>query len=362
MATKVDLYGILGVSRGASQEEMKKAYRRLARQHHPDVNSDPAAAERFKEINLAYEVLSDPAKRRQYDTFGTTGGPGRPGDPFGGVGFGSVGDIFDFFFGGGFADAGATRQRNYIAGEDVHRAVHIKLADCLEDKTFELAIERREVCDTCKGSRSRPGSQPVACATCGGQGMVNKVHETLLGRISTATTCPNCRGEGVQIRDKCPGCNALGIRVHRRVMEVTIPAGIDHGNIVRIAQQGHAGNGGAPAGDLLVTVTVEHDERFERRGADLLTVMRVHYAGLVLGATVEVPTLAGAQELRIPAGTGSHHVFTLHGHGLPRIRGPGRGNLLVKVVLAIPKKPSRRQKELLEKLRDEDKASGGPAE
>lgn len=353
MASKVDLYGVLGVSRDASAEQIKRAYRTLARQHHPDVSTDPGADERFKEINLAYEVLSDPDKRQQYDAFGTTNG--RSAEGMGG--FSSINDIFEMFFGGGgfggFGGAAQTQRRNYHRGEDIHKALHLKLAQCLQDQEIAVQIERREPCEACKGGRAQPGSATPACTTCGGAGVVNRVQNMLLGYMTTSTTCPACHGEGVQISDPCHTCSGKGYQTKTRSVTLTIPAGVDE-SVNSIRGVGHAGTGGAPAGDLIVTISVEPDTRFIREGTELYTEVPVHYADLALGATVTVPTLTGEEQLRIPAGTSSHHVFQLRGHGMPRLRGNGRGALHARVVLAVPKRISGRQRELLEALRAED--------
>jgi molecular chaperone DnaJ len=367
-ASKVDLYEILDVAHDAGADEIKRAYRKLARQHHPDVSDAPDAAERFKEINLAYEVLSDSGKRRQYDQFGTTGGHGGRGDPFGGMsGFGSINDIFDFFFSGGsgFGGFGGTaqpRNANYQPGEDLHRAIHLKLEDCLEDKAVELKLDRHEICQACGGSCAEPGSQPEPCVTCGGRGVVIQVRDTLLGRMQTTATCPTCRGSGYSIPNPCQACRGMGYREKQRKIEITIPAGIDNGNIICINGEGHCGRGGAPAGDLLVSISVEPHKQYQRSGADLYVELMVHYADLALGATVAVPTLTGEEQLRIPAGTGSHHQFVLRGHGLPRLKRNGRGDLHVRAVLTVPRKLSKKQRELLKQLRGEDAAVGSKAE
>ncbi|MBN2081520.1 molecular chaperone DnaJ [bacterium] len=354
-ASKVDLYEILGVARDAGPDEIKKAYRKLARQYHPDVSSSPDADERFKEINTAYEVLSDPAKRQQYDQFGTTGSAGLGGDPFGGMGFSSMNDIIDFFFGGGFGGVGAAaHRRDYQPGEDLHRAVHLRLTDVLDDHSVELKLDRREICETCGGSRAEPGSQPENCQTCGGHGAVRQVRDTLLGRMQTTTTCPTCHGTGYTIPTPCKACRGTGFQEKQRTIEITIPAGIDDGNVIRIGNQGHAGRGGAPGGDLLVSISIEPHEQFKRDGAALYVELPVHYADLVQGATVTVPTLTGEEQLRIPAGTSSHHIFQLRGHGLPRLRRGGRGDLHVRVVVAIPSRVNKRQRELLGELKGED--------
>lgn len=361
MATsKVDLYEILGVGREATPAELKRAYRQLARKFHPDVNSSPDADERFKEINLAYEVLSDPVKRQQYDAFGTTGGPAAGGDPFGGMGFSNIGDIFEFFFGGGFGGVGTSAQRrDYQPGDDLHRAVHLQLTDVLADKPVELRITRREACESCGGSRAEPGTEAETCGACGGHGVVRQVRDTLLGRMQTATTCPQCRGAGYSIKTPCKTCRGSGFQERQRTIEVTIPAGIGDGNIIRVTHQGHAGRGGAPAGDLLVSVTIEPHPQIQREGPTLYVELPVHYADLVQGATVTVPTLTSEEQLRIPAGTQSHHVFQLRGQGLPRLQRGGRGDLHVRVVLAVPQRLNKRQRELIKEMRDEDLAQQG---
>ncbi len=358
MADNIDLYEILGVDREASPEELKRAYRKLARQYHPDVSEAQDADERFKEINLAYEVLSDPDKRRQYDQFGTTGGPAMGGDPFGGgMGFGNISDIFEYFFGGGFSAGQSGRNREYQPGENLHRAVHLKLEDVLADHPLELKVQRRETCEACGGSRAEPGSQPETCQTCGGRGMVMQVRETLLGRMQTTTTCPHCRGLGYTITDPCKACRGTGFTEKERTIEVTVPAGIDDGNVIRVGGQGHSGHGGGPAGDLLVSITVEPHQSFQRSGPDLYVELPVHYTDLVLGATVDVETPWGEEQLRIPAGTQSHHVFQLRGQGLPRLQRSGRGDLHVRAVLAVPRRLNKKQREILKGLREEDLAS-----
>ena len=350
----IDLYSILQVERGCTPDDIKRSYRKLARQYHPDVNGADDAAERFKEINLAYEVLSDPQRRQQYDQFGTTEGYGS-GSPFEGGGFGSINDIFEFFFGGNFGGFGDSAGRRANArGEDIHRSVQLDLEDCLRDHHESLRVNRREDCETCSGSGSAVGTSPEVCTTCGGRGIVIQVRDTLLGRMQTTTTCHRCHGQGKIITSPCSSCHGSGLFEVVRTIDVTIPAGVDNGNMLRVPGQGHRGRGGGPAGDLLVSIGVREDAQFERDGADLRVNLQVHYSDLVLGATVEVPTLEGHEKLRVPAGTASHHVFTLRGHGLPRLRSSGRGNLYVIVTVAIPQKVGKEQKELLGKLRDED--------
>lgn len=356
MPPKVDLYEVLGVSRGAPPEEIKRAYRRLARELHPDVNPDPHTAERFKEINLAYEVLSDPDKRQQYDAYGTTNG--RSAEGMGG--FSSINDIFEMFFGGGgfggFGGATQTRRRNYRRGEDVHKAIHLQLKECLEPKEVEIQLERREPCAACRGGKAEPGSTTPSCPTCNGTGVVNRMQDMFLGFMTTSTTCPGCKGDGVLIETPCKACNGRGYQNKTTAVKLTIPAGVDESTHA-ISGGGHTGSGGAAPGDLIVSITVEPDPRFQREGTELYTELPVNFADLALGATVSVPTLTGAEELRIPAGTPSHHVFQLRGQGMPRLRGNGRGNLHVRVLAEVPKKVTPRQRELLEELRGSDRDS-----
>ena len=348
--TGPDLYKILGVERDASPEDIKKSYRKLARQYHPDVNSDSDAEDRFKEISVAYEVLSDPQQRQQYDAYGTVGsaaGGGGYGD-----GFGTINDLFDMFFGGG--GMGGARRSRQRRGEDIQRSVHQTLRDCMQDQHVELEVERRDNCEHCHGSKAEPGSEPDKCGTCGGQGVVVQVRETLLGAMRTQMACPTCRGEGSIIRKPCKVCRGTGYQYKKRKVEITIPAGIDDGNLLQVSGMGHSGPSGGPAGDLYVQVTVEPDRQFQRDGADLFVELPVHYSDLVQGATVEVPTLDGLEKLRIPSGTESHSQFSLRGHGLQRLRGHGRGNLHVRVRLYVPQKLNRQQKQALQDLKDED--------
>lgn len=347
-----DLYKILGVERDASADDIKKSYRKMARQFHPDVNNDTDAEERFKEISVAYEVLSDPQKRQQYDAYGTVGGGSGGAGAGYGEGFGSINDLFDMFFGGG-AGAGSRRGRQR-RGEDIQRSVHQTLRDCMQERRIELEVERRDACENCAGSRAQPGSSPESCGTCAGQGVVIQVRETMLGAMRTQATCPTCRGEGVIIRTPCKVCRGTGYQYRKRKLDLTIPAGIDDGNLLQVSGMGHTGPSGGPAGDLYVQVSVEVDKQFQRDGADLYVELPVHYADLVQGATVDVPTLDGTEKLRIPSGTTSHSQFTLRGHGLQRLRGNGKGNLLVRVSVYVPQKLNRQQKQLLQDLKEED--------
>jgi len=279
------------------------------------------------------------------------------------MGFGNISDIFEYFFGGGFSPGQSGRNREYQPGENLHRSIHLKLEDCLEDYSTELKVQRRETCEACGGSRAEPGSQPETCQTCGGQGVVLQVRDTLLGRMQSTSTCPHCQGMGYTISTPCKSCRGSGFKERERKIEVTVPAGIDDGNVLRIGGQGHSGRGGGPAGDLLVSITVEPHASFQRRGADLYVELPVHYADLVLGTTVTVETLYGEEQLRIPAGTQSHHVFQMRGMGLPRCQRSGKGELHVRAILSVPRRLNKQQRELLNQLREQDikadKKAGG---
>ncbi len=343
---KRDYYEILGVSRDASEQEIKKAYRRLAVQYHPDKNpGDKEAEERFKEAAEAYGVLSDPEKRRLYDQYGHAGLEGRaPG--FGGIDdiLSHFGDIFGDFFGG--FRSGGTRTRR---GRDIGAEVTITLQQAATGAEEVVEFRRRAPCETCGGSGAKPGTSPTPCPTCGGSGQV--VHQQ--GFFVIQTTCPTCGGQGSVIQEKCPDCGGRGYQAVTEKLKVTIPPGIEDGMSIRLRGKGEALAGGIP-GDLYVEVRVEQDARFKREGADLLTEVEVSYPQLVLGGTLVVPTLEGTTELEVPAGTEADKVFVLRGRGMPVLQRNSNGDLLVKLRLKVPKKVSAHQEELLRALAEEE--------
>ena len=349
MATPRDYYEILGVERGASDDELKKAYRKLALKHHPDRNKDDAdAGRRFKEAAEAYEVLSDPEKRRVYDQFGHEGLRGRgfqtggidPRDIFEqlfGAGGGGLGDFFEGILGGGFR-RGGPRQGSHLR---VHVRVSLKEAFSGTERT--LSVTRHEHCDECKGSGAKAGTKPETCPTCRGRGQVQRSQ----GFFMMQTTCPACRGAGQVIKDPCKRCRGSGLQSRAVDLELKIPRGIQSGSQLRVPGEGEPGVQGGPRGDLFCLVEVEEHELFQREGDDLLYEMPIGFGQAALGATIEVPTLDGPASLRIPAGTPSGKAFRVDGKGMPSVYGRGSGDLIVRVAVEVPRKLTPRQKELL---------------
>ncbi|CAB1129634.1 co-factor of molecular chaperone [Candidatus Hydrogenisulfobacillus filiaventi] len=345
---KRDYYEVLGVSRNASQDEIKRAYRQLARKLHPDANpGDPTAEERFKEINEAYEVLSDPEKRSRYDAFGTQGpqaGAGfRPGSDMGGFG-----DLFDMFFGSMGMGAERGRRAGPERGDDLRYDLTITLEDVMQGAEREIRIVREEVCPTCGGTGAQPGTQPERCPQCHGSGQVQQVRESFFGRMVTVHTCPRCHGTGRIIAHPCHACHGSGrVRAERRLV-ITIPPGADEDRPLRVAGEGAAGRRGGPPGDLYVVLHVEPHERFRREGDDLWTDLTVSFAQAALGAEIPLAGLTGEESVPIPPGTQSGEVLTLRGKGLPHLGSPQvRGDLKVRVQVAVPRRLSARERELL---------------
>jgi len=357
--SKRDYYEVLGVDKNATPDEIKKAYRKLARQYHPDVNKEPDAAEKFKEVKEAYEVLSDENKRAQYDRYGHTD-PNQGFGGFGGFGggggfedFGGFGDIFDMFFGGGSRRNPNAPQR----GADLQYTMTIEFKEAVFGKETDIEIPRTENCDHCNGSGARPGTHPETCSTCRGTGQQEVVQNTAFGRIVNRRVCPACSGTGKIIREKCSKCNGSGKVKNRRKIHVKIPAGIDDGSQIRLSGEGESGIRGGPPGDLYIVVNVKPHDFFEREGDDIYCEVPITFAQAALGDEIEVPTLSGKVKLKIPAGTQTNTYFRLKGHGVPRLRGIGQGDQHVKVVVVTPTKLSEKQKELLRefaKLSGED--------
>jgi len=353
-----DLYQILGVARDASQAEIKKVYRQLVRQYHPDTNKDnPEAEEKFKKINAAHDVLSDPEKRARYDQFGNADGQ----NPFGGFeggfggGFGDIfGDLFEQVFGGGMggrrADPNAPRR-----GTDLEMGVSVTLLEAANGATHNLEIPRWDNCATCGGSGAKPGTSPKTCDQCGGRGQVETVQRTPFGQFMSVNTCQRCQGKGKTIQDRCSDCGGRGQIRQKHKVEVKIPAGVETGTRLRIVGEGESGLNAGPHGDLFLVLEVERHKDFERDGGDLHSRLTLTYPQAVLGTSIEIPTLIdGREKIDVPAGTSHGRVLKVKGKGMPRLRGPrGRGDLYVHVFVDIPSKLTEKQKSLIAELAKE---------
>jgi molecular chaperone DnaJ len=344
-----DYYERLGIARDASEGEIKKAFRRLARELHPDVNAhDPAAEEKFKAAAEAYEVLSDPERRATYDRYGAEGLRSGGFQP---TGFGSFADIFDAFFGGDiFGGGGGGFRAGPAQGGDVAVNAAIELADAASGTSIEVEYEAVVRCETCRGNGAQPGTPIETCTRCGGAGQLRAVTRTPFGQVVRATVCDACGGDGRVPVQPCRDCRGRGRRVERVSVGVDVPAGIADGQRIRIAGRGHAGEQGGPPGDLYVLVRVREDERFVRDGDDLVTAVDVPAPAAALGTVLEVPTLEGPYELEIPAGTQPHDTLVLRGKGMPALRRGRHGDLRVVVNVVIPRRLSGEQRELLERL------------
>jgi len=350
---KRDYYEALGVSRDSGQEEIKKAYRKLARKYHPDVNpDDETTAEKFKEIQEAYDVLSDPQKRQQYDQFGHAqegfAGFGGQQGGFGGqrgFGFEDFEDIFESFF-GGFGGFGR-RRPGPERGKHLQVEIEITLEEAARGLEREIRIPRTETCEDCGGTGGRKGTSTQTCSACDGTGQQKFVRNTAYGRFVNVQTCQACGGEGRVIDDPCPECRGQGRVVRERVVNVKVPAGVDNGNRLRVAGEGETGTRGGPPGDLYVFVRVKPHKQFTREGDDLIYNLPLSYPRAALGAEVEVPTLEDNTRLRVPAGTQPNAQFRIKGKGMPRLKGMGKGDLKVRVKVEVPRKLNAEQKKAL---------------
>lgn len=363
MAEKRDYYEVLGISKGASDDEIKKAYRKMAKQYHPDLHpDDPEAAEKFKEVNEANDVLSDPQKRQRYDQFGHAGvdpsyGAGAGGmggfGGFSGEGF-DFGDIFDTFFGGGMGGA-SSRGTNPNApkrGADIAIGLDLSFMEACKGVTRQVEVNRSEMCDTCNGSGAKPGTTASTCSECHGTGQVRFQQRTILGAITSTRPCTKCGGKGKVITEPCPTCRGGGHVQKKQTVEIRVPAGIDDGQILRVPNQGHTGSNGGGRGDLNARIIVKKDPLFERKGFDITTEIPITYAQAVLGAEIVVPTIDGNVKYNIPEGTQPGTVFRLKGKGIQRLQREGRGDQMVRVILEVPKNLNKKQKEALMEYSD----------
>lgn len=357
---KRDYYEILGVSKSASADEIKKSYRRLAMKHHPDRNTGDATAEaRFKEAKEAYEVLSDADKRATYDRFGHEGmrmGQGGHGGP-GGFGAEGFGDIFGDIFGDAFGDilgGGRRRGRQVYRGADLGYELKLDLEDAVKGDSVTIDVPTQVSCDSCAGSGARKGTEPVACSTCKGAGQVRMQR----GHFSIQQACPACKGAGTMIEDPCPDCSGRGRMRKTKTLSVKVPAGVDDGDRIRLSGEGEAGRNGGPPGDLYVEIRVNPHKIFARDGADLSCEVPVSFAAATLGGEVELPTLNGHVSLKIPPGTQSGKVFRLRGKGVVTVRDPRKGDLFARVAVETPVNLTAEQKQLLEKF-DKSLRAGG---
>jgi molecular chaperone DnaJ len=356
VAANEDFYAVLGVSRNATADEIKKAYLRLARELHPDTNDDPAAHEQFKLVNLAYETLRDPERRRQYDMFGPEALRGSGGgDPFGAGGpFGSAagfGDLFDAFFGGGMGGAGGARSRTGPRkGEDAEATVVLDFSDAVFGAHNEISVRLPQTCETCLGTGARPGTTPISCGQCGGSGEMRRVRQSFLGQMVTSSPCTRCGGTGEEVTSPCADCKGEGRKREERSFAVDVPAGVDDGSTLRLPGRGAGGLRGGPAGDLYVHLRVRPHPALTRRGVDLLAVVHVAMTQAALGVVVPFETLDGSEDLVIPPGTQSGREIRIRGRGVPVLQGRGRGDVIVTIVVDTPTDVSRDQDELLRRL------------
>ncbi len=366
-----DFYEILGVARGADKDELKQAYRRLARKYHPDVNREAGAEERFKEINRAYEVLSEPETRANYDRFGEAGVSGAGGGPgFQDMGdMGGFADIFESFF-SGFAGqgqpgsgGGGPRRRGPMRGDDLRLDLRLDFREAIFGGEKEIKINHLETCTTCSGNGAKPGTRPKQCGTCNGSGQVRRATRTPFGSFTQVSVCPACDGSGQMIEDKCGDCGGSGQKQVRKKLKITVPPGVDSGTRLRVPGEGDAGQRSGPTGDLYVYLYVNEDSEFRRDGINILSELKVSYLQAILGAKMEVSTVDGTAEVTIPAGTQPNTVLTLENRGVPRLgNSESRGDHLMTIVVNIPSKLTPEERDLLEKLahiRGEATGKGG---
>ncbi|MBX2863075.1 MAG: molecular chaperone DnaJ [Leptolyngbyaceae cyanobacterium MAG.088] len=349
-----DYYEVLGVSRGADQDEVKRAYRRLARKYHPDVNKDPGAEDKFKEINRAYEVLSEPEIRARYDRFGEAGVGGAAA---GGAGFqdfsdmGGFADIFESFFSGFSGGPTQAKRRGPMRGDDLRLDLKLDFTEAIFGGEKEIKISHLENCMTCKGSGAKPGTRPRTCSTCSGSGQVRRATRTPFGSFTQVSACPTCNGTGEVVEDRCEVCGGAGRKQETKKLKITIPAGVDNGTRLRVSNEGDAGMRSGPPGDLYVYLFVKEHSQFKRDGINVQSDLKISYLQAILGCELQVETVDGPLEVQVPAGTQPNTVLTLENHGVPKLGNPvSRGNHLLTILVDIPTRIKAEERELLAKL------------
>lgn len=351
----MDPYNILGVEKTSSASEIKKAYRKIAQEFHPDKNTSPEAESKFKEASQAYEILSDPQKKAQYDQFGSAGPGG--GSPFGGGssdgvhfdmgGMGDFGDVFEAFFGGG---GGQGRKKSSKRGADLQIGVHLTFHESIKGVTKEIEYDALGVCEHCTGKGAEPGTKVKTCEVCHGSGQESKIVQTPLGAIRTAKSCSYCGGSGEVFEKRCTNCGGTGRKMKRQKLKVKIPEGIHDGGTIRLSGKGESGSKGGPDGDLYVQVSVAKSRDFERKGDDLFTEEKVHVLQSILGDEITIKSVEGDIGLKISAGTTDGKMFRLKGYGVPHLKGDGKGDHYITIRIDIPKKLSKKEKELYGEL------------
>ncbi len=349
-----DYYEVLGVSRGADQDEVKRAYRRLARKYHPDVNKEPGAEDKFKEINRAYEVLSEPEIRARYDRFGEAGVGGAAA---GGAGFqdfsdmGGFADIFESFFSGFSGGPTQAKRRGPMRGDDLRLDLKLDFAEAIFGGEKEIKISHLENCMTCNGSGAKPGTRPRTCSTCNGSGQVRRATRTPFGSFTQVSACPTCNGTGEVVEDRCEVCGGAGRKQETKKLKITIPAGVDNGTRLRVSNEGDAGMRSGPPGDLYVYLFVKEHSNFKRDGINVLSDLKISYLQAILGCDLQIETVDGALEVQVPAGTQPNTVLTLENRGVPKLGNPvSRGNHLLTILVDIPTRIKTEERELLAKL------------
>ncbi|MGI6189020.1 MAG: molecular chaperone DnaJ [Clostridiales bacterium] len=351
MLAKRDYYEVLGIERNASDDEIKRAYRRLAKKYHPDLNPGDAEAEaKFKEINEAYNVLINPETRAQYDRFGHEGPTGQG---FGGFDFGGIDDIFDMFFGGtGFGTGSRYRRNAPVRGADIRYDLDISFEEAAFGTKKEIEVVRMEPCSECEGTGAKDGTQPVTCTVCNGTGEVSYAQNTAFGRFVNVRTCDRCNGEGTIIEEPCRRCHGRKKVRRARKISINVPAGIDNGQAITLRGEGETGERGGPPGDLYVYITVRPHKIFKRQGYDIYCDIPITFGQAALGAELQVPTLEGKIKYRIPEGTQTGTVFRLRNRGISHLRSNTRGDLYVKVNIEVPKRLNEKQRELIRQFEE----------